>query len=147
MLPDISTATLHIGEQRTVVSTERGDGSLDETILEIGSRKIAAEHFLHHPPTSAEIENAIVAIEDEIARVRPASALRTLDASIRRIAGMAGLPDTPEPVLSRDAVERLFERQLAGPMSDGSLFPTLLILREFMHHKQFSSIAIGTSAG
>ncbi len=123
-------------------------------MLEIGSQKTAAEYFRHHPPTPREIENAIVAVEDEIARVRsttPAT-LFTTDEAIRKIALIAGLPDQPKLILSRNAVELIFENLVAatqgGPMTNESpgFFSALLILREFMHHMQFSSITIMPSS-
>ncbi|HEX6530434.1 MAG TPA: hypothetical protein VF004_11500 [Burkholderiales bacterium] len=42
------------------------------TRLAVGFRRIAREHFKHRPPTALEIEGAIAAIEDEIARATAA---------------------------------------------------------------------------
>lgn len=61
--PDNTSMVLHIGEQKTAVTT--GNEPPDMAILEIGSKKTATEYFRHHPPTHAEIENAIAAVEDE----------------------------------------------------------------------------------
>ena len=153
-IPDGTPVTvLHIGEQQTVVATGSGAEPSAAFKLTIGSEKTAAEYFRHHPPTPAEIENAIAAVEDEIAHVRSATpvALLTQDEAIRRIARIAGLPDQPELILSRDAVEKFFEHLVSAtrgrPMASESpdFFSTVLILREFMHHKQFSSISIRPS--
>ena len=153
-IPDSMPVTvLHIGEQQTVVATGTGAEPSAVFKLTIGSQKTAAEHFRHHPPTPAEIENAIAAVEDEIARVRSATpaALLTQDEAIRRIARIAGLPDQPELILSRDVVEKIFEHLFAATLgrqmaSESPAFlSTVLILREFMHHKQFSSISIRPS--
>lgn len=144
---------LHIGEQQTAVITISGNEPPEAVILEIGSEKTAAEYFRHHPPTPREIENAIIAVEDEIARVRSATpaTLFTTDDAIRKIAQIARLPDQPELILSRNAVEQAFEHLIAvthgRPVINESpgYFSTVLILREFMHHKQFSSITIRPS--
>ena len=144
---------LHIGEQQTTVATDSGKASPQTILLEIGSQKTAAEHFRHHPPTFAEIENAIAAVEDEISRVKTTSpaALFTRDEAIRRIARIAGLEDQPQMTLSLDAVERIFQHLASathgGRMASESpgFFSTVLILREFMHHQQFSSISFCSS--
>jgi exopolyphosphatase/pppGpp-phosphohydrolase len=147
---------IHIGEQQTVVAA--GMDSEPNVIykLPIGSRKTAAEYFHHDPPTPIKVKNAIVAIEDELARAQttiPAgSTLFTTDENIRKIALIAGVPDQAELILTRDAMERTFERLVAvtlgrpasreGIPTNVTFAATLLILREFMHHLQFLSITV-----
>jgi exopolyphosphatase/pppGpp-phosphohydrolase len=146
---------LHIGEEQTAVAS--GSGVEPAVIaLALGSRRTAADHFKHEPPTPIEMENTIQAVEDELARVRPMivrdSKLLTADAAIREIARLAGVADSAEHTLSLDAMERTFDRLAAvtlgtpasqeGVPSSAAFAATLLILREFMHHLQFSSITV-----
>ena len=156
-IPDGTPITvLHIGEQQSIVATGTGaePGAVFE--LPIGSRKTAAEYFQHNPPTPREIENAIVAVEDAVARARTiisgGTRLFTMDEAIRKIALISGVPDRTDLILTRDAMERTFERlaavTLGRPVSreeiptDITFAATLLILREFMHHLQFLSITV-----
>lgn len=115
-----------------------------------------AKLFMHNPPTEAELENAIMLVEDELLRIRHAilkgSILSTTDASIRRIATIAGVSDQSHMSLTRDLVEQTFNRLAAivqgRPVSLDSIpttaefCATLLILREFMHHLNFASIDV-----
>ena len=78
------------------------------------------------------VEDAIAAVEDEIARVRPSvpGTLQTSDAHIHELA--AGLnPFTVE------AVEQDFQR-----LASRSIPPALVILRELMHHLQVKAIEL-----
>lgn len=144
---------LHIGAEQTAVAS--GSGAEPAVIaLALGSRRTAIDHFKHEPPTAIEMENAIQAVEDEVARVRPMivrdSKLFTADAVIRDIARLAGVADSAEHTLSLEAMERTFNRLAAvtlgtpalqeGIPNGGAFAATLLILREFMHHLRFSSI-------
>ena len=147
---------LHIGEQQTAVAAGTGVEPGAVFKLPIGSRTTAAEYFQHNPPIPKEMENAIVAVEDAVAIARTlitdGSALFTADEAIRKIALISGIPDRPELTLSRDAMERTFERLIAvtlgtpgsreGIPTDITFAATLLILREFMHHLQFLSITV-----
>ena len=153
------TTILHIGAEQTSVAI--GTGAEPDTVhvFSIGSRKTAAEYFHHDPPTPRELENAIVAVEDALAGARKMipvrSRLVTADDAIRKIALISGVPDAAELTLTRDAMERTFERLTAitlGRTASGEGIPagltfaaTLLILREFMHHLQFLSIAVKDS--
>ena len=100
------------------------------------------------------IENAIAAIEDELARA-PATAhgarLTSSSSSLRDIATAAGLSPAA-PVLHREAVEAVFARQSAealGRPSASERLPTelvfvagLLLLREMMHHLGIEAISL-----
>ena len=147
---------LHIGDQQTVVAVEHGD-SLESTIaLAIGSDITSAAFFRHQPPTPLELENAIVTVEDEIARARSLvsddSLLLTHDSALRAIARIAGVPDKPVLTLSIELVEKTFDRLAAvslgrpaaheGLPDSVAFAATLLILREFMHHMNFASLTI-----
>jgi exopolyphosphatase/pppGpp-phosphohydrolase len=150
-----SVALLHIGEEQTVVTTRGGIETAPPMTLPIGSVK-TAKLFKHTPPTEAEMENAIMLVEDELFRIRHSivkgSILSTTDASIRTIARIAGIPEQPNLILTRDLVEHTFNRLAAivqgRPVSLDSIpttaefCATLLILREFMHHLDFASIGV-----
>jgi exopolyphosphatase/pppGpp-phosphohydrolase len=146
---------LHIGEEQTAVAS--GSGVEPAVItLALGSRRTAIDHFKHAPPTAIEMENAIQAVEGEVARARPMivrdSRLFTADAVIRDIARLAGVADSAEHILSLDAMERTFNRLASvtlgtpasqeGIPSSAAFAATLLILREFMHHLRFSHITV-----
>ena len=113
------------------------------TVLAIGFRRLAREHFKHQPPSAFEIEGAIAAIEDEIARAQPPRGMRpvTHDAMVREIALDAGVSPGPVMVLAREAVEQAFERALRRP-PDNERMAALLILRELVHHLDIASIEI-----
>lgn len=147
---------LHIGEQETAVATGAGAEPDKVLMLAIGSQRTAAEFFLHTPPTPGEIENAIVRVEDEVTRAREMIAgyptLVTTDASIREIAHIAGGHAGSALQLPVDAVEQVFallaSHSLGRPASSAGIpgspvfAAMLLILREFMHHLNFSSISV-----
>ena len=154
-MPDGTPITvLHIGEQQTAVAA--GTDAEPNAIfkLSIGSQKTAAEYFQHNPPTPGEIENAIVVVEDAVARtiISGSTMLFTMDDAIRKIALISGVSDRPELILTRDAMERTFERfteVILGRLGSREEIPVdvkfaanLLILREFMHHLQFLAINI-----
>ena len=152
----LSVKTLHIGMHGTVVTSGSVDKPGATLVLAIGFQQSGSDYFKHNPPTPAEMEHAIMTVEDELFRIRTLivreSILVTTDASIRAIALIAGVTDRRELTLSRDLVEQTFDRLAAivqgRPMSqdtiptDPQFSATLLILREFMHHLHFSSITV-----
>lgn len=147
---------LHIGKDESAVAVGTGAQPPAIVTLAVGSSKTAREHFKHVSPTALELENAIVTVEDEITRARTMleerSALFTRDAAVREIGRIGGLPDNMEINLTLDSVEQTFERLVAvaqgrPPALEGlpnglEFAATLLILREFMHHMQFSAITV-----
>ena len=152
----VRATVLHIGAERTAVATGCQSQPEATLVLGIGSSKTARDYFKHRPPTPVELENAIVGVEDEVARARTMTAKRstllTTDVAMREIALIAGVPDGAEMPLALDAMERIFGRLVAltlgkpalgqGIPTDPQFAATLLILREFMHHMQFSSITV-----
>jgi hypothetical protein len=152
----VQATLLHVGHERTGVVT--GSDAAPEAILmlELGSRRVAREHFRHLLPTEAEQEGAIAAIEDEVARAGPMlskrSTLFTTNEGIRQIATAAGVPARASMILRLELVEQTFGRFVSAalgqsPLSNSSPLDreaaaTLLILREFMHHLQFGSINV-----
>lgn len=148
---------LHIGQLQTVLAmgTEREPAVV--LALAIGTSKTVADHFRQDPPAPAEMENAIMVVEDEVTRAREAvagSALYTMDSAIREIALIAGVAQGREMALSLEAVEQTFDR-LSGVVlgrpaaseglpAGGAFAATLLILRELMHHLKFATITVRT---
>ncbi len=131
---------LHIGAERTSVA---------DATLAFGWRSIARECFRHDPPSPLELENAIAAVEDEVARVHDGMAKGTIlltdNSTIREIALAAGVPAGAEMTLAREAVEYTFQRlamRAPGLPAGGEFAAMLLILRELMHHLDFASIVI-----
>jgi exopolyphosphatase/pppGpp-phosphohydrolase len=149
-------SVLHIGEDHSAVALGTPAQPPAIVMLAVGSSKTAREHFKYFSPTALELENAIATVEDELTRVRTmvqvGSALFTTDAAVHEIARIGGHPDHREITLTLDAVERTFERLVAvtqgrrhasAGLPNGLEFAaTLLILREFMHHLQFSAITV-----
>jgi exopolyphosphatase/pppGpp-phosphohydrolase len=123
-------------------------------LLDIGSEKTSKEFFSRFPPTTAEVENAIQVVEDEIitlSKVLPAdSSLYTMDNGIRNILQQTSSKETG--LLLRSDMELVFYRLasiISGrPASLDTLPPdiifaaTLLILREVMFHLKFPEIKI-----
>ena len=154
--------TLHIGVDHTTVTADNGTAAPEAIRLLIGSGKTASDFFKHTPPTPLEMENAIMAVEDEVTRARPLasphSPLHTGDEAIRAMALLAGIANREQGMtLTVEVVERLFDSlaavTLGRPAASSSLptdtrfAATLLILREFMHHLQSDSITIDTGRG
>lgn len=148
---------LRIDADHIAIASGQGPQPNAVQALSIGSHKTAADYFKHIPPAADEIERAIMNVEDALASVRnmivAGSTLFTTDKVIREIAVLAGLTEQPEMQLSREAIEQTYQRLAAnslGRPADGlpttpEFAATLLILREFMHHMQFMSIAIRNS--
>lgn len=149
---------LYIGNESTTVVTDNPGMAAAEQHLTVGFNNIASGYFRHNPPTADEMETAIMVVEDEIIHISPAvnraSQLITADSHICAIAQLAGLPPQTEMTLSLEAMERMFDRLAAvmmgrpaaseGIPADNEFAARLLILREFMHHLQFSSITVLT---
>lgn len=147
---------LHIGVDHTTVRKSLAGVPAGFMVLTIGSGTTATEFFEHTPPTPLEMENAIQSVEDEVTRARvlatPDCALLTHDACVRALALRSGGLAGQNMLLSIDAVERQFDllaaltqgrpATSAGIPTDIGFAATLLILREFMHHLQFSAIKI-----
>ena len=129
--------------QPSELSLREETTQLADTVLGVGFRRTAREHFKHQPPTAFELEEAIAAVEDEIARARPPRGGRLVsrDAVVREIALAAGVPPGPAMVLARDAVEQAFERSIRRP-PDSERMAAVLILRELMHHLDLTSVEV-----
>ena len=134
----MATQILRIGADRTTL----GAGA-----LAIGWSSIARD-FRRDQPSPLELENAIAAIEDEIARAGSSVAadpvVSTAEETIRDIALAAGIARSDEMVLTIAAVENSFERLTRAPgiPGDRRFAATLVILREVMHHLGIGSVVI-----
>jgi len=151
-----ATIYLHIGVDHTTVRKSLAGVPAGFMVLAIGSGTTAAEYFKHAPPTPLEMESAIQTVEEEVTRARvltsPDCALLSHDGCIRELAMRSGVAASPSMRLSVDAVERQFDllaalaqgrpAASAGIPADSGFAATLLILREFMHHLQFSAITV-----
>ena len=152
--------TLHIGTNQTTV-TRVMDGAADiQVVLKLGSVKTAKDFFKHAPPTPLELENAIMAVEDEVMLARSLAtqpcSLRGTDSSLRGITLPAGASARYSMQLSAEDVEQQFDllaalimgrpAPSAGVPVDSGFAAALLILREFMHHLKFSQISIEPSS-
>lgn len=146
---------LHVTDDR--IALEIVDGTAAGAItLEIGSLQIILDHLRHEPATAAEIEAAIAKIEDALMPAMSALPARrcllTSAPGAREIASVAGL-ESPAPIrLPTETVELLFNRLAdvaygapaarLGIPPDRILAANLLLLRELLHHGNFSAVMI-----
>lgn len=139
---------LHLDEN--VLSLESGTRKLE---LAAGTAQITTRHFQDQPPSPGELEAAIQTIEDALMACGDLVDTHTLvssDAWLLQLARFAGC--SPERI-DRDQVETCFNRLAAlseghpltqDPLPDDPQFPArLLILRELMHHLDFSLLRTG----
>jgi hypothetical protein len=147
---------LHIGAQQSGIAVGIGSAPDLVKLWPLGFERTPREQFRTTPPTPLAMENAIQIVEDVVMPMRaviPRTALLfSTDASVREIALLAGEAQAQPLHLSLEAMERVFNRLAA--VVEGSSFvhqglpasnhfaATLLILREFMHHLQFSHIVV-----
>jgi hypothetical protein len=156
-MPDgMPVTALHVGLEQTIVVSGENVASATITTLDIGSRKTAFDYFKHIPLTPSDMEYAIMNVEDEVARAQAKiiknSTLFTNDAAIGEIARVAGLGNQSVMHFGISEVETTFDRLVSvlhGRPASIEKLPespefaaTLLILREFMHHMTFASIAV-----
>jgi exopolyphosphatase/pppGpp-phosphohydrolase len=147
---------LQIGEETTTIVCGKTDSPKAFIALNIGAQRTALAFFKHNPPTPSEMEEAIMTVEDEVARAQATipegSSLFTNDAAICEIAMFAGLAPQPVMHFGLTEVETTFDRLVSivhgrpasaeGLPTNHGFAATLLILRELMHHLKFSSIAV-----
>ena len=147
---------LHIGAAHCGIAQGAGQEPDLVKLLPLGSERLAREQFKTSPPTPLALENAIQVVEDWVMPLRPlipgAALLFSTDVGVREIALLSGVAPAQSMHLSLDAMERTFNRLTAvvqgspathqGLPQSNHFAATLLILREFMHHLQFSHIAV-----
>ena len=147
---------LRLGEfETTLASAQQTD------VLAIGWKRTADEEFVRRQelPTALELEQAIMAVEDAIARVAlrgdAATPLVSDDAALvdlARLAGVGGpLPLRVDVAAVENAFERLARVALGGPLAASGLpggeagrffAARLLIVRELMHHLGFATLVV-----
>ncbi len=146
--PVARSTWLHFGDEELVVLERTGDQPDAERRLDIGTARIARDFFRHDPPTAQEIERAIDVTEDAIMRLgRPAGVrapLLSTSPALRPWAALSGATMTIE------IVEQWFQRlalaslgqpaAMQGLPSGSEAAATLLLLREFLHHRGHASI-------
>jgi hypothetical protein len=144
------TTLLHIGDEQAAVLSGQGDRPDHMQQIGLGAVRIARDYFHHDPPTSHEIELAIDFVEDEIMRLgKPLEDTTTLwstSTALRAWSALAG------PTLAIETVEQWFQRLVSAsrgqPAAIQGLPPgrdaaaTLLVLREFMHHRGHATIVL-----
>lgn len=157
--PGEPVTLLHIGRRRTTLVSGMGTTEYAAITLALGSSKTAEDFFKHDPPRPGEIENAIAAIEDELARARAiiadGSVLATCDDSLRGLADATGVAAANERVLSLEAVEQLYQNVAATSLGAATVrtdvgpyatyVATVLILRDLMHHLRFPAITVAVA--
>lgn len=151
-----TVVVLQVGDETTYVAAGTGPEPAVQFTLALGARRTGTGEFKHDPPTAAEMELAIMTVEDEVmplARDLPSgAALYTADAGIRQIAHIAGMTDAPQMLLQLDDVERVYNllaavslgrpASISGVRTDPAFAATLTLLREFMHHLGFAAVVI-----
>jgi exopolyphosphatase/pppGpp-phosphohydrolase len=144
------TTLLHIGDERAVVLS--GQGNRPESVhqIELGAVRLARDFFHHDAPSSREIERAIDFAEDQIMRLgKPADVAHTLwstSPALQAWSAVAG------PIMPIETVEQWFQRlasvalgqpgAMQGLPAGREAAATLLVLREFMHHRGHASIVV-----
>lgn len=142
------TTLLHVGDEHLVVLSGQGDKPQTVRRLDLGAERIARAYFHHDPPTSREIERAIDFAEDEIMRLgKPAEITATLWSTAPAVRAWGAVSG---PTMTIESVEQWFQRltsaslgqpgELQGLPSGREAAATLLVLREFMHHRGHTSI-------
>lgn len=155
--PEVPVTVLDIGEQQTTVVCGTASQPSATLQLTIGFDKTAATFFKHLPPTPDEMELAIMAVEDEVTRIRhhipTGSVLFAFDSALVTIAQISGAEEEEAGWrLQQEDMERTFKRlervMLGSPAAwegiplENAFCARLLILREFIHHHDFDSVLI-----
>lgn len=153
-----SFAVLHIAPEHTLLALRTKAEEPDAVWkFAVGFEKTATQFFKHNPPTPGEVENAIVAVEDEVMQVSkliPAGThLFTSDVAVKEIyAQLEPYQQASDRRLYRHDLEVIFGRLSAiisgRPASSDTLPQTatfaaaLLILREVMFHLGFDEVTL-----
>jgi exopolyphosphatase/pppGpp-phosphohydrolase len=132
-----------------ILRIEADQTTVGSRALGIGWSTVARDYLRHDPPSPLELENAVAAIEDEIALAARSGiavdpVVGTTEQTVRDIALAAGIAPAGEMVLTIDAVENAFERLTRPPgiPGDRRFAATLVILREVMHHLRIGSVVV-----
>jgi phospholipase/carboxylesterase len=137
------TTLLHLGDEDLVVLDGQGDKPETVHRLALGPVRLGREFFHHDPPTPQEIERAIDFTEDEIMRLgKPTGIVAPLFSTARALRPWA---DLSGPTMTIAVVEQWFQRLASASLGQRGAMQglpagrdaaaTLLVLREFMHHR------------
>ena len=163
--PEQALALLELGDKFCTLRISEGLGGHTTPVvhtMQPGLDLLAQRTFKKSMPTEAQLEQAIMLVEDAIMPLARLIPLHTVLATrhpllidvARQAMGPQALqqPDHPIPGLTRDAVEQLFDRlaQQAArphlPLPDVPQSPrwaaALLLLREMLHHWQIPGIRL-----
>lgn len=164
-IPDIGRATVvDIGGGSTEITVGTQRDVLHSTSLDVGSVRVTERFFRHDPPTDAELEAAIAAVEDALVRASvfdfAGSTLVGVAGTVTSLAILAqdlrefSLQAVTNYRLRYETVEALFHRlrtmsaheirQLSNVMEGRSdvIIAGTLILREIMAHFGFDEIVV-----
>lgn len=145
---------LQIGAEELVLRRGFGDAGETGHSLQLGAARIARDFFRHDPPTAPEIEQAIDFVEDQIMRLGPQRdaglSLHSRSGALQPWAAVSGA------TMAIATVEQWFERlafaaqgradALEGLPPGREAAATLLVLREFMHHRGHPSVTFVKAA-
>lgn len=167
LLPAQAIAIWDLGAQRSTLLISEGDIGHPTPVLhhmQIGTRLLAQRTFKKSMPTAAQLEQAIMLVEDAImplARLLPVhTVLLTKDPLLVNVARHAmGMPAAPQAAawtpLHKESVEQLFQQLVyqaelphlpqPGLPQSPQWAAALLLLREALHHWQVHSIWIATA--
>jgi exopolyphosphatase/pppGpp-phosphohydrolase len=149
-------SVLTISGHQTVLASGDGAEPAQTFVLPLGTATLSADYLRHQPPTAAELENAIMPVEDQLYHARSLadgrSSLFSRDPLLLEVAHAAGVRGSLPLRLSREAVEQTFERLVMvaqGRPAGAEAMPStaefssvLLLLREMLHHLQFDAITL-----
>lgn len=141
---------LHMGDEELVVRSGLHGRPDAEQRLDLGVSRIAREFFRHDPPTAREIEQAIDFVEDQIMRLGPQRDAGTMlwspSEALQPWAAVSGA------TMAVETVEQWFGRLALAAQGRASALDglppglgaaaTLLVLREFMHHRGHPFITV-----
>jgi phospholipase/carboxylesterase len=144
-----SSTWLQFGEEQLVVLERTSDRPDVERRLDLGTARIAREFFRHDPPAAQEIERAIDFTEEALTLLGKPGALGTaLFSSAEALQPWAALSG---PTMTLVLVEQWFQRLASASLGQPAALhglpagreaaATLLLLREFLHHREHSSIS------
>jgi hypothetical protein len=144
-MTELGSTGIRLEPQQTLLIAQAGT-----VVVAAGVAGLADTVFRHHPPTPAEMEQAIDIVEDALMATRVAHAARgELETSDPLLQALPGLSDEGSR-LTRDEVEALFQRlassslghpgAAAGLPAGGPSAAALLILRELMHHLGYAAV-------
>ena len=158
LAPETHThVVLHLGDTESRMAWGTGDQPAHHSSLPLGLSGLANRISSNGRLSESAMEQMIAEVEDIVmplhAKLPASGHLFSADAVFAELAKWAGATDkTTQWKLSTDAVEHLFNRQVAlaqgRPASQDDLPTTgefsaaLLVLREWLHHLHFDGITI-----